>query len=318
MAGTARFVGTLLALASVVLIALSLSPLTSERWYVLDITFSNAQTVFVAVNALRQCTTTSKDSCKFMWTDASSGDANLGTCTKSWSAFYARMYSSLACTLLSAVLSLAGVAASAVAAGAAAGILLVASLAQVASLTVFWWTLEKWFYCDKSACAFYGTFASTCDSGLKTPFWLGAGAAIATFVACLVCAASAADPAPADASNTESNAQPVTGDEAASPAPASTEREVSKTEPVADEEKARSDAPQEEPQKQVASEDVAEAEEAAEDDGGWVWDEESGMYWSESAYLYLHMDSGMYYDPQSGYWYDPESEQWFDPNEGAE
>jgi hypothetical protein len=136
---------------------------------------------------------------------------------------------------------------------------------------LFVYTLENWYFCDKTYCEWSGF--PDCENGFGTAFYLaaaGVACAIGEFVSQLVAV--------------------VTADPEQEPESA----QVSSNEPVAQQadEGYTGDAP-------------------APPDGDWVYDDSCGLYWSDSEYLYLDTTTNQYYDPKSGQWYDPESQRWY-------
>ena len=232
---------------------------------------------------------------------------DLGSCSRSSDLIQARFYSVLVSACWGGLLSLFAVAASVPDTKGAAlsrTVLLAFSFLLIGvSAGLFYMSIERWLYCDKSYCEFVTlSSGSSCKSEFTLQYWLLAGSCPGALLG-LIVAVAAYVTTPAAGSDSTTNQNDASREPTApTPAPVPTDS---------------TPAPHEEPEPDAKVEDEYAPEGEAEDgdEGDWVWDEESGMYWSDSAYLYLDAESGWFYDP-SGWWYDPESGEWVDAGLG--
>ena len=155
-----------------------------------------------------------------------------------------------------------------------------ATAAVASSLALFVYTVENWYFCDKSYCAYNNT--PGCKNGFAMSFYIACGGGLALLIA-FICQLVAM-----------LTGAPPSEPEAQQPSPANRGGQ------------------------QASSANEPHAAYAADDngvppppDGDWTYDAGSGLYWSEREYLYVDTVTNQYYDPKSGQWYDPQSQTWY-------
>jgi hypothetical protein len=189
----------------------------------------------------------------------------------------------LALALLSAILGGVAFAAGNVFATIAVVLSVLSASAIGIGMALFVYTIENWYFCDKTPCDFYGL--PGCTNSLGYSFILMGVAlflVLVSFILHIVSILTSSEDEPAAQQQPQqqqqygNNSEPYYGNTSQSPQQSS-----------------------------------AYGKPAPPAGGDWVYDETSGLYWSQAEYLYLDTTNGQYFDPTSQMWYDPASQQWY-------